>query len=76
MIEKAPLQKLMQEYKNLLSSFDVSNEDVGVEKYKKILGEINVFWLRHKRYLMYLLSNIENTDKAYYLAGGNSSRYC
>lgn len=69
MIELKPIEKMMKEYKDLLSKYGENIETLGTSEIKKIIFEVKLFWYRQKRYVDYFLTNIEKKDKVAFLAG-------
>ena len=63
------MKKLMIEYRYLLEKYEPKLEQLQIEDYKRLIGEIRLFWYRNKNCIDYFLSNIEKKDKVAFLAG-------
>lgn len=64
-----PLKKIMIEYRRLLERYEPKLEQLQISDYKRLIGEVRLFWYRNKNYIDYFLSNIDEEDKVAFLAG-------
>lgn len=69
MVEENPLKRIMAEYKSLLERYEDRVGNFEKNDFKRLIGEVRLFWYRHQKYVQYFLSNIESEDEVAYLAG-------
>lgn len=69
MVEEKPLKRIMAEYKSLLEKYEDRIGNFEKAGFKRLIGEVRLFWYRHQKYVQYFLSNIESEDEVAYLAG-------
>jgi hypothetical protein len=69
MIELKPLRRMMNEYKMLLEKYESNLEKFSIVDYKKLIGEVKMFWYRNHQCVEYFLTNITEDDKVAFLAG-------
>jgi hypothetical protein len=69
MIELKPLRRMMDGYQILLEKYESNLENFSVADYKKLIGEVKMFWYRNHQYVDYILANITEADKVAFLAG-------
>lgn len=69
MIELKPIKRMMNEYRFLLERYEPNLEDLTIADYKRIIGEIKMFWYRNRKYVDYFLSHITEEDEVAFLAG-------
>ena len=48
MIELKPIQRMMSEYKILLEKYEPILEELTISEYKRLIGEIKMFWYRNQ----------------------------
>ena len=70
MIELKPIEKMMKEYKDLLSKYGENIETLGTSEIKKIIFEVKLFWYRQKRYVDYFRGIIRMCEQV--AASGNT----
>lgn len=69
MIEIKPIQRMMSEYKILLEKYEPVLEELTIFDYKRLIGEIKMFWYRNEKYVDYFVSHITENDEVAFLAG-------
>lgn len=69
MVEMKPLKRMMNEYKTLLEKYELDLEDFDITDYKKLIGEVKMFWYRNQRYVDYFITHITEKDEVAFLAG-------
>ncbi|WP_054750233.1 hypothetical protein [Ruminiclostridium josui] len=69
MIELKPIQRMMSEYKILLEKYEPILEELTISEYKRLIGEIKMFWYRNQKYVDYFVSHITEDDEVAFLAG-------
>ena len=69
MVELKPIKRIMGEYRILLERYEDNLENFTISDYKRLIGEIKMFWYRNRKSINYLLSHITEDDKVAFLAG-------
>lgn len=69
MIELKPLKQMMNEYKILLEKYEMNLDDFDIYDYKKLIGEVKMFWYRNHKYVDYFITHITQKDEVAFLAG-------
>lgn len=69
MIELNLLKNVMMEYKILLEKYEPVLEDFDIADYKKLIGEVKMFWYRNQKYVKYFITHITEKDEVAFLAG-------
>lgn len=69
MIELKPLKRIMNDYKKLLEKYELKLEDFDITDYKKLIGEVKMFWYRNQKYVEYFITHITEEDEVAFLAG-------
>lgn len=69
MIELKPIKRMMNEYKILLEKYEINLGNFTIADYKRIIGEIKMFWYRNQKYVEYFISHITEKDEVAFLAG-------
>lgn len=69
MVELKPIKRIMGEYKILLERYEDNIENFAITDYKRLIGEIKMFWYRNRKSINYLLAHITEDDKVAFLAG-------
>ncbi|MDE6434379.1 MAG: hypothetical protein K2L07_09130 [Lachnospiraceae bacterium] len=69
MVEMKPLKRMMNEYKTLLEKYELDLKDFDIADYKKLIGEVKMFWYRNQGYVDYFINHITEKDKVAFLAG-------
>jgi len=60
---------MMNEYKILLEKYEMNLDNYGINDYKKLIGEIKLFWYRNQKYVDYFITHITEEDEVAFLAG-------
>ena len=68
MIEIKIINQISLQYLSLLEKYK-SYKSMSMDDCKHLIGEIKLFWYRHKRSVLYFLNNIEADDEVSFLAG-------
>ena len=69
MIELKPIKHMMHEYKIILEKYETNLENLTITDYKRIIGEIKMFWYRNRKIVDYFISHITEEDEVAFLAG-------
>lgn len=69
MAEMKPLKRMMNEYITLLEKYALDLKNFDIADYKKLIGEVKMFWYRNQRYVDYFITHITEKDKVAFLAG-------
>lgn len=69
MIVLKPLKRMMNEYKIILEKYEMNLDNFGINDYKKLIGEIKLFWYRNQKYVDYFITHITEEDEVAFLAG-------
>lgn len=69
MVELKPIKRIVDEYRILLERYEDNLENFTISDYKRLIGEIKMFWYRNRKSINYLLSHITEDDKVAFLAG-------
>lgn len=69
MVELKSIKRIMGEYKILLERYEDNIENFAITDYKRLIGEIKMFWYRNRKSINYLLAHITEDDKVAFLAG-------
>lgn len=69
MFELKLLKKIMKEYETLLKKYETKLDDLTIDDYKQIIGEVKLFWYRNRVALRYIIDEIEEKDNVAFLAG-------
>lgn len=69
MIELKPLKRMMNEYKILLEKYESDLDGFDIADYKKLIGEMKMFWYRNQKYVDYFMAHITEEDEVGFLAG-------
>lgn len=69
MIELKSIKRIMNEYRVLLERYEEKLEIFTVSDYKRLIGEVKIFWYRNRKSIEYFVSHITEDDKVAFLAG-------
>lgn len=69
MIELKNIKKVMVSYRKLLEKYEERVVDFSSSDYKKMIGEVKMFWYRNREKVTYFLSHISEDDNVSFLAG-------
>lgn len=69
MVELKPLKRINCEYRTLLEKYEGSLDYFCIEDYKRLIGEVKLFWYRNRNFVSYFMGNIEPEDEVSFLAG-------
>ena len=69
MIELKPIKRIMNEYKILLEKYEDKIENFTIADYKKLIGDVKMFWYRNHKSIEYFISHITEDDRVAFLAG-------
>lgn len=69
MVELKPIKRMMNEYRILLEKYETNLDNLTIADYKRIIGEIKMFWYRNQKYVEYFISHITEKDEVAFLAG-------
>ena len=81
MIELKSIKRIMNEYKILLVKYEYKIENFTIADYKKLIGDVKMFWYRNHKGIEYFISHITEDDRVAFLAGavrldiGNNGHY-
>ena len=81
MIELKSIKRIMNEYKILLEKYEDKIENFTIADYKKLIGDVKMFWYRNHKSIEYFISHITEDDRVAFLAGavrldiGNNGHY-
>ena len=69
MIELKPIKRMMKEYRVLLERYEAYLDNFTIADYKRLIGDVKMFWYRNRKNIDYFLSHIMEEDKVAFLAG-------
>ena len=69
MIELKVIKRIMNDYRGLLERYEEKLEYFTVPEYKRLLGDVKMFWYRNRKSIEYFISHITENDKVAFLAG-------
>lgn len=69
MLELKSMKRIMDEYRLLLEKYESKLANLSIFEYKKLIGEIKLFWYRNKKMVEFFLRNIAVEDEVAFLAG-------
>ena len=61
----------MNEYKILLEKYEYKIENFTIADYKKLIGDVKMFWYRNHKSIEYFISHITEDDRVAFLAGAD-----
>lgn len=70
-----PLKRMMNEYITLLEKYALDLKNFDIADYKKLIGEVKMFWYRNQRYVDYFLLILRKKIKLL-SCGSSEIRYC
>lgn len=69
MIDLKPIKQIMDEYRGLLERYEENLESFTISDYKRLIGDVKMFWYRNRKSVDYFVSHITEDDKVALLAG-------
>lgn len=69
MIDLKPIKQIMDEYRDLLERYEENLESLTILDYKRLIGDVKMFWYRNRKSIDYFVSHITEDDKVAFLAG-------
>lgn len=69
MVELKAIKRIMNNYRILLERYEEKLESFTVSDYKRLIGEVKMFWYRNRKSIEYFVSHITEDDKVAFLAG-------
>lgn len=69
MIDLKPIKQIMDEYRGLLERYEENLESFTISDYKRLIGDVKMFWYRNRKSIDYFVSHITEDDKVALLAG-------
>ena len=69
MVELNTIKRIMNNYRVLLERYEEKLESFTILDYKKLIGEVKMFWYRNRKSIEYFVSHIAENDKVAFLAG-------
>ena len=69
MIDLKPIKQIMDEYRGLLERYEENLERFTISDYKRLIGDVKMFWYRNRKSIDYFVSHITEDDKVALLAG-------
>lgn len=69
MVELKPIKRIMNDYRVLLERYEANLENFTIADYKRLIGDVKMFWYRNKKSIDYFISHITEDDKVAFLAG-------
>lgn len=69
MIDLKPIKQIMDEYRGLLERYEENLESFTISDYKRLIGDVKMFWYRTRKSIDYFVSHITEDDKVAFLAG-------
>ncbi len=69
MVELKPIKQIMNDYRVLLEKYEVNLENLTIADYKRLIGDVKMFWYRNRKSIDYFISHITEDDKVAFLAG-------
>lgn len=69
MVELNPIKGIMRDYRALLEKYEANLENFTIADYKRLIGDVKMFWYRNQKSTDYFISHITEEDKVAFLAG-------
>ena len=69
MVVLKPIKRIMHMYRVLLEKYEADLENFTIVDYKRLIGEVKMFWYQHQKSIDYFISHITEDDKVAFLAG-------
>lgn len=69
MVELKPVKRIMNDYKVLLERYETNLENFSITDYKRLIGDVKMFWYRNRKSIEYFITHITEDDKVAFLAG-------
>ena len=69
MVELKPIKRIMNNYRILLEKYEENLEKFTVLDYKRLIGDVKMFWYQNHKSIEYFISHITEDDKVAFLAG-------
>lgn len=69
MVELKAIKRIMNDYRVLLERYEEKLENFTISDYKRLIGDVKIFWYRKRKSIEYFVSHITEDDKVAILAG-------
>lgn len=69
MVELKAIKRVMNDYRVLLERYEANLDDFTIADYKRLIGDVKMFWYRNQKSVDYFISHITEEDKVAFLAG-------
>lgn len=69
MVELKPIKQIMNDYMVLLEKYEANLDNFTIADYKRLIGDVKMFWYRNRKSIDYFISHITEDDKVAFLAG-------
>ena len=69
MVELKPVKRIMNDYRVLLERYEANLANFSIADYKRLIGDVKMFWYRNRKSIDYFVSHITEDDKVAFLAG-------
>lgn len=69
MVELKPVKRMMNDYRGLLERYEANLANFSIADYKRLIGDVKMFWYRNRKSIDYFISHITEDDKVAFLAG-------
>lgn len=69
MVELKPIKRIMNDYRILLERYEAKLVNFSIADYKRLIGDVKMFWYRNRKSIDYFISHITEDDKVAFLAG-------
>lgn len=69
MVELKPIKRIMDAYRALLERYEADLEKFTIANYKRLIGDVKMFWYRNRKSIDYFISHITEDDEVAFLAG-------
>ena len=69
MVELKPIKRIMNDYRILLEKYEENLENFTKLDYKRLIGDVKMFWYQNRKSIEYFVSHITEDDKVAFLAG-------
>lgn len=69
MVELKPVKRIMNNYRVLLERYEANLANFSIADYKRLIGDVKMFWYRNRKSIDYFVSHITEDDKVAFLAG-------
>lgn len=69
MVELKPVKRIMNDYRVLLERYEANLDNFSIADYKRLIGDVKMFWYRNRKSIDFFISHITEDDKVAFLAG-------